>query len=141
MEPVKPVGPVKPLGPMEPVEPDEETTLSRRRTPRTPEQMRADRELVAPLFAYLEAHCIVPMWAARRAAMRHGEAMTRSRLFHIKRGAARVPEWFVEGVCREIGQPVEVVMGREWRQRHMGADASSSAAVSSAQVRTQRQAS
>ncbi len=37
----------------------------------------------------------------------------------IKQGRRRLPEWFIAGMCREIGAPVEVVMGQEWAQRHL----------------------
>lgn len=80
----------------------------------------AARALVAPLFAYCDEHGIRPLLLARRAAMRAGAAeMNKWRLSRIKLGQARTPDWFIAGMCREIGQPVEVVMGEEWAQKHM----------------------
>lgn len=87
---------------------------ARRVRPRTRSQMEADRERIAPLFAYLEAHCIPAMTPVRRAAMRRGaRPMTRSQLHYLKAGRVRIPEHFITDVCREIGQSVDVVMN--WR--------------------------
>lgn len=84
------------------------------------ETQRARRALVAPLFAYCADHCIAPLMAARRAAIRAGQAdMHKVRLSRIKLGYAALPNWFVAGMCREIGQPIEVVMGAEWAQQHL----------------------
>jgi len=79
------------------------------------------RACVAPLFAYCAEHCLGPLWLARRASAHAGAPpMTKLRLSRIKNGlGANIPDWFIAGMCREIGQPVEVVMGREWAQRHM----------------------
>ena len=84
------------------------------------EQKRARRQYVAPLFAYCADHCIAPLKVARRAAMRQGTLdMNKVRLSRIKLGYSPLPEWFIAGMCREIGQPIEVVMGTEWAQRHL----------------------
>jgi hypothetical protein len=88
---------------------------------------------VAPLFAYCADHCLAPLMVARRAAIRasaHAAAssasspvvpMNRLRLSRIKHGTSACPPWFIAEMCREIGQPVEVVMGAEWAQRHLPA--------------------
>lgn len=78
------------------------------------------RELVAPLFTYCQEYALRIDVIARRAAEHAGSwEMTRSRLARIKRGRGIIPDWFIPGICREIGQPVETVMGSEWAQRHL----------------------
>ena len=88
----------------------------------TPERERREVEraaLVAPLFAYCAERCIAPLWLARRAALRAGggAGITKMQLWRIRRGQAVIPAWFIEGMCRELGQPVEVVLGEEWRRQ------------------------
>lgn len=93
--------------------------LSERRARQT-ETVEQRRELVAPLFAFCQEHALVANALARRASKRAGSwEMTRTRLANIKRGRGIIPDWFIPGMCREIGQPVEVVMGEEWAQRHL----------------------
>jgi len=78
------------------------------------------RHYIAPLFAYCADHCIAPLMAARRAALRAGSLdMNKVRLSRIKLGYSPPPPWFIAEMCREIGQPIEVVMGSEWAQRHL----------------------
>ncbi len=77
------------------------------------------RNYIAPFFDYCRQHDIVYVRVARRAALRVGEAMNRTRLWRIKTGEVICPSWFIAGVCREIGQPIEIIMGQEWAQRHL----------------------
>lgn len=77
------------------------------------------RAYIAPFFAYCERRAIISLRIARRAALRRGEGMTRQKLYGIKVGRIRAPLWFIAEVCHELGQPVEIVMGAEWAQRHL----------------------
>lgn len=86
----------------------------------TPAIREARRAYVGPLFEYCTSHSVVMIGVVRRAALRRGvDHFTRNRLMCVKRGTNVAPEWFIAGVCREIGQPIEVVMGAEWAQRHL----------------------
>lgn len=88
---------------------------------RLTEAYRASRRAyVAPLFDYCASHGIITIRVARKAALRAGAGyISRNRLRSIKNGTGVVPPWFIAGVSREIGQPIEVVMGQEWAQRHI----------------------
>ena len=78
------------------------------------------RAYLAPLYTYCEAHCIVSALLARRAVARlTGRQLTRHEISRIKMGYACTPDWFVAALCREIWQPIEVVMGAEWARRHL----------------------
>ncbi|HZC06487.1 MAG TPA: hypothetical protein VE338_12695 [Ktedonobacterales bacterium] len=81
--------------------------------------LKERRNYIAPFFDYCRTHEIVYVRIARRAALRVGENMNRTRLWRIKTGECRCPTWFIAGVCHEIGQPIEIVMGQEWAQRHL----------------------
>jgi hypothetical protein len=80
----------------------------------------ARRAYVRPLFDYCQSHSIIVIQVVRRAALRMGDGyIPRNRLMRIKNGSSPAPWWFVAEVCREIGLPIEVVMGAEWAQRHL----------------------
>ena len=86
----------------------------------TPAVLAARRAYVGPLFDYCRDHGIICIRVARRAALAVGAGhITRNRLMRIKSGAYVTPPWFIAAVCREIGQPIEIVMGAEWAQRHL----------------------
>ena len=94
--------------------------MSMRGRGRLTEAHRTERqEYLAPLFNYCAEHAILAIEIARRAARRQGEGMIRARLYAIKVGRHLPPTWFVAEMCREIGQPIETVMGQEWAQRHL----------------------
>jgi hypothetical protein len=87
---------------------------------RTPAVVEARRAYVRPLFDYLRDHSLIGIRVARRAAHAVGAGhISRNRLMRIKNGENVTPPWCIAEVCREIGQPVEVVMGAEWAQRHL----------------------
>lgn len=88
----------------------------------TDDILAARRAFVAPLFAYMAAHSMSAIALARRARAHfdpHAPFLYRTRLTSIKNGDYPAPGWLIAGVCREIGQPIETVMGEEWMQRHM----------------------
>ncbi len=80
--------------------------------------VRRRAEDLAPLVGYCQRHAIGLLVLARRCAMRRGEVMTRGRLHQMKRGLCLTPDWFVADVCREIGRPVDEVMGADWVREH-----------------------
>lgn len=93
---------------------------ARRRLRVGPEGFAQRKGYVAPLFSYFREHGLVALWAARRASARAtGVMMTKVQLSRIKSGMAPIPDWFIAGMCREINQPIEVVMGHEWAQQHL----------------------
>ena len=57
--------------------------------------------------------------ARRAAAAAHAPQPRRPHLTNIKNGLRPPPAWFIAGMCREIGQPIETVMGQEWAQQHL----------------------
>lgn len=86
----------------------------------SPSLLEARREYVRPFFEYCAAEGVYPIRYARAACERAGGGyMSRDRLMAIKQGIGLTPDWFIAGVCRELGQPIETVMGHEWVQRHM----------------------
>jgi hypothetical protein len=86
-------------------------------------RVRAERRAyIRPLFDYCETHgmiCLRVMRGPWRREARH--SLRRQHLWRVKTGYSPAPEWFIAEVCREIGQPIEVVMGAEWAQRHLSA--------------------
>jgi hypothetical protein len=76
-----------------------------------------------PLFDYCEAHGMICLRLMRGPWQREvGWPLRRQQVWRLKTGYSPAPPpWFIAEVCREIGQPVEVVMGAEWAQRHLSA--------------------
>lgn len=87
---------------------------------KTPAVVKARQAYVRPLFDYLSDHSLIGIRVAQRAADAVGAGhISRNRLMRFKNGENMLPPWFIAAVCREIGQPIEVVMGAEWAQRHL----------------------
>jgi hypothetical protein len=84
--------------------------------------LRERQAFIWPLFHYCRMHGILVGRAASRASMwAVGVPMHRQKVWRIRVGYTPAPQWFIAGICREIGQPIEVVMGAEWAQRHLSA--------------------
>jgi hypothetical protein len=74
-------------------------------------------EYLAPLYAYLHAHFLIPGRLVAAASAEVGSPISSVVLSQMKRGERVIPSWLVAVCCQTLGRPVAEVMGAEWVRR------------------------
>ena len=82
------------------------------------EERRRRRQMVAPLFAYLDDRGVRRTWLAERLGI------SKQRLYLIELGERPIPEGFLERGYRELGVPAALAERFEVRPRRPARKAS-----------------